>query len=269
MNSSTAYSNHEKLRDFWNAKAEAGKWAGTRDLVAKEIEIEAIAKYVKEGMRVLDVGCGNGVTAIELARRFPIRITGTDISQEKVLESQKMAEGVEICGEIDFAPLDILHVEKVEETFDMIYTERVIITLLEWETQRRAISNIFKFLKPGGIFVMCENSHEGWEEINRYREMLQIASYSPPSDNRYLRDTDIRSVQTGGIELEAIDYYSSTYYLLSRVVNAYLSKVENKEPTYDAEINQIAKKIPSIGNMGQGRIWVWKKLNQKIADYKK
>lgn len=254
------YTNKENIRDFWNSRAGLGKWAGTQDLVAKEIEIEAIAKYVKDGMTVLEAGCGNGVTAIELAKRHAISIKGTDFAEEMVAEAKKMAEGHKLKGTLNFETLDILNLQEIKETFDMIYTERVIINLMEWEIQKKAITNIFKMLKPGGIFVMCENSHEGWEEINRFREMLQVSPYQHPWHNRYFRDSEIESIQVPGVRLENIDYYSSTYYLLSRVVNAYLSKLENKDPSYEAPINQIAKQIPSVGKMGQGRIWIWKKI---------
>jgi cyclopropane fatty-acyl-phospholipid synthase-like methyltransferase len=49
---------------FWNSRAGLGQWAGSRDVIAKQLEVEAIATYVRDGMRVLEVGCGNGITAI-------------------------------------------------------------------------------------------------------------------------------------------------------------------------------------------------------------
>ena len=59
----------ESIRGHWNSRAGLGLWAGTKDLIAKSLEIEAIASYVCDGMKVLDAGCGNGVTAIELTHR--------------------------------------------------------------------------------------------------------------------------------------------------------------------------------------------------------
>ena len=50
---------------FWNGRAELGQLAGTRDVIAKQIEVDAISTYVRDGMRILEVGCGNGITAIE------------------------------------------------------------------------------------------------------------------------------------------------------------------------------------------------------------
>ena len=42
--------------DFWNSRAGLGQWAGTRDVTAKQMEIEILAGCVRDGMRVLEVG---------------------------------------------------------------------------------------------------------------------------------------------------------------------------------------------------------------------
>ena len=58
-------------------------------------------------------------------------------------------------------------------------------------------------------------------------------------------------------------YHSSTYYFLSRVVNAWLAAKEGKEPDYNSPVNELALHLPAIGDMGQGRTWVWKRVAAK------
>lgn len=253
------YKNKECIREFWNSRAGLGKWAGTQDIIAKEIEVEALAKYVKEGMSVLEAGCGNGVTAIELARRFSIEITGTDFAEDMVHQAQKMLNASSLKGKVKFSVLDILNLDYMENQYDLIYTERVIINLMEWEIQKKAICNIFKLLKPGGAYLMCENSQNGLDEINRLREAVGLDKYSSPWHNRYLREEEIVNMREDNIVLESIDCYSSTYYFLSRVVNAALAHSQGRQPDYEAPINHLSKKLPSIGECSQGKIWVWRK----------
>jgi len=253
------YLNKESIREFWNSRAGLGKWAGTQDIIAKEIEMNAISKYIRNGMSILEAGCGNGVSAIQFARTFDIDITGTDFAESMVAEAREMAANQVLLGKLRFETMDILNLKDISNHFDLVYTERVIINLMEWETQRVAIENIFSLLKPGGIFAMCENSYEGLAEINRLRVSVDLEPYEAPWHNRYLRDEEINGINVPGIKLETIDYYSSTYYFLSRVINASIAKNEDKIPKYDAFVNQLALKLPSIGELGQGRIWVWRK----------
>lgn len=255
------YSNKESIRDFWNSRAGLGKWAGTEDIIAKEIEMAAIGKYIQDGMSVLEAGCGNGVSAIQFARTFNIDITGTDFAESMIVEARSLAKNTELRGKLQFEPMDILNLIEIPKQFDMIYTERVVINLMEWDVQKKAIENIFSLLKPNGIFVMCENSHEGLEEINELRVAVGLDPYLAPWHNRYLRDNEINSINVDGVKLESIDYYSSTYYFLSRIVNAAIAKNEEVSPRYDAFVNQLALKLPAIGRLGQGRIWVWRKCS--------
>ena len=50
----------QDIRTFWNTRAGLGQWAGTRDVIAKQLEIEVISAHVHDGMHILDVGCGTG-----------------------------------------------------------------------------------------------------------------------------------------------------------------------------------------------------------------
>src|SRR5689334_8348475 len=92
---------------FWNSRAGLGEAAGSRDVIAKRLEIEAIAAYVRDGMRVLDAGCGNGLTAIELARRYDIEIVGVDFASAMISAAEGMLEGQRLKGSVSFGLGDV------------------------------------------------------------------------------------------------------------------------------------------------------------------
>ena len=253
------------IADFWDNRASLEEQAGTRDLIAKQLEMEAIAKYVKDGMRILDAGCGNGLTALELARRYDVEVHGIDSSEKMVKAAISLAGTFQssICGSVLFRYGDVLNLQGIPGYFDLVYTERTLINLPDQESREKAMKGLCDLLKPDGLYVMCENSQDGVDGLNRLRVPLDLPAIVPPWHNHYLDQADIdalyRVVQDTMV-FEAADDYSSTYYFLSRIVNAALAAEEGREPDYDSPINRLALKLPSMGDLGQGRIWLWRRV---------
>ncbi|HEX2385473.1 MAG TPA: methyltransferase domain-containing protein [Candidatus Binatia bacterium] len=245
---------------FWNSRAGLGEAAGSRDIIAKQLEIEAIASYVRDGMRVLDAGCGNGLTAIELARRYDIEVIGVDFASAMIAAAEGMLEGQRLKGSVSFGLGDVRSLGQFRG-FDLIYTERVLINLTDWQAQKDAIAAIGDALGERGLYIMCENSQDGLDHMNGLRECVGLSRITPPWHNRYLRDAEIEQAKFPALSLEGIDYFSSTYYFLSRVVTAWQAAQNGREPDYDDPINQLALQLPRFGRFGQGRIWLWRKTS--------
>jgi len=249
----------DDIKTFWRSRAGLERSAGTRDLIAKELETRAISRYITDGMRILDAGCGNGVTAVELAKRYDVHIKAFDFAEEMVEAGRKLAEKTDLKGSVTFEIGDVRDMPGFDLRFDMVYTERVLINLPDWSAQASVISAITRLLVDGGAYVMCENSQEGLEGINRLRAGVGLSEISAPWHNRYLRDAEIEQCRIPHARLEKVEYFTSTYHFLSRVVNAWLAQRQGKEPSYDAPVNRLALQLPPIGELGQTRIWVWRK----------
>ena len=252
--------NSNDVLAFWNSRAGLGQWAGTRDIIAKQIEIEVLAALPRDGMRVLEVGCGNGITALEIARRHRVSITAIDFAEEMITAAKGLADGQDLKGSVEFRVGDVRQIESFQHKFDLIYTERVLINLPDWPAQRQALADITALLSPGGVYAMCENSQDGLDATNVLRARVGLPAVVPPWHNRYLRDAELAVADLPGIKLEQVQHYSSTYYFLSRVVNAALAAREGREPDYDDPINQLALHLPPMGEIGQGRLWLWRKM---------
>ena len=48
----------DPVLEHWNQRAVLAKRAGSDDLIAKELEIRAISRHIKDGMVVAEFGCG-------------------------------------------------------------------------------------------------------------------------------------------------------------------------------------------------------------------
>src|SRR5262245_52274052 len=159
---------------FWNSRAGLGQWAGTRDIIAKQIEMEVLAALVRDGMHVLEVGCGNGITALEIARRHRVKITAIDFAEEMITASKGLAQGHDLKGSVEFRVGDVRNIETFQHPFDLIYTERVLINLPDWPAQLQALIDITGLLAPGGVYAMCENSQDGLDAINILRSRVGL-----------------------------------------------------------------------------------------------
>ena len=245
--------------DFWNSRARLGYCAGTNDFVLKAMEVHVIESYIKDNMNILDFGCGNCITAINLASSHNVCIHCVDFSPAMIAEGKKAAQEAGVENRLSFEVGDISILTQFNNAFDCIYTERVIINFKTWEEQSHAIEKLISTLRPGGQYIMCESSMTGLEEINRLRSSVQLDPINPPWHNLYLYDEKVAALEISGASLIAVNPFSSTYYFLSRIVNAALAKDMGTEPSYDSPINKLAAKLPAIGESAQVKIWLWQK----------
>ncbi len=251
----------EVRKTFWDSRAGMGLEAGTKDILLKQLEMDAIASYVSDDMDVLDVGCGNGMTAVELASRHNIRITGIDYSAPMITAASELSASEYLGGStIRFLQGDMERLPVTLGKYDLIYTERSLINLDDWTGQAAAITNIGNLLRDGGLFVMCECSRDGLDKINIFRRSSGLPAIKPPWHDCYLHDRMIAELHIPWLELKLVNDFSSTYYLLSRVVNAYFAAQEGKEPDSQSPINKLAMVLPPMGDMRQTKIWVWRKI---------
>lgn len=253
----------DKIKAYWNERAKLGTTAGTNDIISKQLELEAISQFFRDGLRVLEFGCGNGQTALYLAQQFAIDILGLDYAPAMVEAARaNIASSGELRGTVRFDVGDLTTPPQFQQPFDLVYTERALINLEDWERQKEAIAAIGALLRPGGHYVMCENSQDGLDRINELRARTGLPEIQRPWHNVYFRDTLLNDFAAGGLKLERTVPFSATYYFLSRVVNASLAAQEGTAPRYDSPVNRLALALPPIGETAQVKIWLWRKTTE-------
>lgn len=104
-------------------------------------------------LKVLDVGCGSGAIAIELAQLAPEgQVTGIDISGA-VLESAKVQAESRGIYNVDFVKGDACKLPFEDATFDVVCTHQAVAHFLD---HVRAIKEMKRVTRKGGIICMRE-----------------------------------------------------------------------------------------------------------------
>ena len=102
---------------------------------------------IKTGMRIVDYGCGTGITAHYLSREFGADVVGIDVSQKLVDEGRGLFNGLNLIaspnGEI---PLE-------QGSVDAVFTE---CTLSVIGDIREPLGRFYSVLKDGGRLVISD-----------------------------------------------------------------------------------------------------------------
>mgnify|MGYP001759628018 FL=1 len=110
---------------------------------------------LKPGMRVLDVGCGVGGPAREIARFTGATIVGVNNNAYQVDRATKLTAKAELSDQVSFVKGDFMKlVEQFgENSFDAVYAIEATCHAPTWEG---VYGQIQRVLKPGGVFGLYE-----------------------------------------------------------------------------------------------------------------
>lgn len=247
---------------FWNDRVKEFKddpVVSMKDVFSMDLEVAEIIKYLEDGQDILNIGCGNGFKDIEYAKVKKVTVKGIDYAEEMIKTANKSKEKASgLMGTVAFEMGDVLELNK-PKTYDVVITNRCLINLENHKKQYEAINNICKLVKDGGLFLMMECTDKGLDNINRARaeyglEILPI----PPWNNCYMVEDDLVAFFKERFRSVEINCFNSTYYLVSRTLNALLTP-EGEEIDYYSKLNEYAKQLPVMGDYSPCKLFVLRK----------
>ncbi|KJA25493.1 hypothetical protein HYPSUDRAFT_37472 [Hypholoma sublateritium FD-334 SS-4] len=110
---------------------------------------------LRPGMRVLDVGCGVGGPAREIAQFTDCEIVGLNNNDFQIQRARKYTKKAGLEGQVTFVKGDFMKLSEQfgENSFDAVYAIEATVHAPSWEG---VYGEIFKVLKPGGVFGVYE-----------------------------------------------------------------------------------------------------------------
>jgi ubiquinone/menaquinone biosynthesis C-methylase UbiE len=159
----------------------------------RQLRLRAITlAHVQLGEQALDVGCGTGTLALEVARRVGRtgRVVGIDPSAEQITRATtKAARRYGPHASIEFQIGVIEHLPFPDQTFDVVIST-LMMHHLPAGLKRQGLTEILRVLKPGGRLVMADFTrkqdrqgraarfHAGGSNVHELAALVKDAGFS-------------------------------------------------------------------------------------------
>ena len=247
------------IQEYWNNRAKGASMNGdspqatTDDIYLRNLEAtvldNAIKSIKKNKIKVLDIGCGDGLTTCRLSQNDKIQsITGIDYSEEMIeIAIRRKAELK--TSNLNFQVGNVLElVTNVEEKFDLIITNRCLINLESWEDQKKAIEQIYDILELGGSYFATENFLDGQNNMNSLRKSIGLSEIPVRWHNLFYDESQYIEYCSSLFKEIIVENFASSYYYITRGVYSKLCNVTGEIIDYNNKLHEIAIDFPSFGN---------------------
>ncbi|KAE8354883.1 S-adenosyl-L-methionine-dependent methyltransferase [Aspergillus coremiiformis] len=108
---------------------------------------------IRQGMQVLDVGCGVGGPAREIARFTGCQVVGVNNNGYQIARATRHTQKAGLEEQVSFFKGDFMYLDFPENTFDAVY---VLEATCHAPSLQKVYEQIFRVLKPGGRFGVYE-----------------------------------------------------------------------------------------------------------------
>lgn len=260
-----------KIKNYWEERASLNQNAvtgTTNDVYLRELEIKTFCDTLKDlginkNSKILDVGCGDGYTTLNVAKLFPeSTFDGVDYSENMIVNAKanvKNSNGTILNVRFKVADATKIQNSYPDEAFDFVLSDRCLINLETSQAQYEAIRQISKILKPGGYYLAIENFNEGQSNLNEARAKMGLSEIPVRWHNYFFNENEF--VKNVGSWFTSIDFveFSSAYYYATRVIYSSICKLQGVEPDYMHDIHKVSVDLPVIGKFSPIRLVIAKK----------
>jgi ubiquinone/menaquinone biosynthesis C-methylase UbiE len=139
-------------------------------------EFEFLKPYIKEGDRILDIGCGNGRLFKYLSTNYQLPTTnyvGVDQSEELIKiathSSLKLRRARKNNPDADFRVADIFNLPFKDGEFDAVAGIAFLHHIPSQELRAKCLKEIYRVLAPGGILFLTNWNLFQMKLIKKYK----------------------------------------------------------------------------------------------------
>ncbi len=189
---------------------------------AGQHHVERMASMIDldSNSKVLEVGCGNGVTAIWLAQTFDCQVVGIDPSQTNIKKAQELASQAEITNKVTFVCGTIQEGVFQDSEFTHVWSNAAICHIPEKE-RKRTFMEISKILGSEGRLIFDDAISPTGNVDDHAREWVYERLHY---DKLYTPDEYVDLLESSGFNVEKVDdltqHQKKSYEVLSERAQA-------------------------------------------------
>ena len=228
----------KKIKDYWNKRSKDKLLAGSNTVMPDLLETNFLISFIKKNKKILDIGCGNGIFLDRLSQKIKYKSAlGIDYSDGMILEAKKRN-----LKRTKFELIDMTNkkqIKSINQKFDYIISKRSLINLNSFAEQTKVLESFSDLLNKNGRILCCENSLTALKNINYARKKINLKKIVAPWHNKYIDNAKLIKFKFKKIRLVKLHEFSSSFYFISRILNAFNSKVQNTKK-FDKKLNKLS-----------------------------
>jgi len=166
----------EIIQSYWQSRARDFAVLRSQELHSEKYEQwkkEILAQLpAKQGLKILDVGCGAGFFSIILSQSS-MDMIGIDLTPEMIAEAKALAKSEKAAAQ--FLVMDAEQLEFPDNTFDAVIARNVTWNLPH---PAKAYAEWVRVLKPGGILLnsdaeYAKHHHDALPKVNAHSAVTE------------------------------------------------------------------------------------------------
>ncbi|EKG20191.1 Methyltransferase type 11 [Macrophomina phaseolina MS6] len=172
-----------------------------KQALARHEHYLAHVMQLKDNMEVLDVGCGVGGPAREICKFSGANITGLNNNDYQIDRATWYAQKEGLSNKLKFVKGDFMQMSFPDNSFDAVYAIEATVHAPSLEG---IYSEIFRVLKPGGVFGVYEwLMTDKYDNDNpRHREIRLGIELGDGISNMEKIEVALEAMKKAGFELE-------------------------------------------------------------------
>lgn len=157
---------------------------------------------IAPGSLVLDVGCGTGYTACEIAREHGSRVTGIDISETMISKAKQRARRESLEDKVEFRVADVFSLPFEDDSYDVALFESVLTPILG--SKLDVLMEVVRVVAPGGMiganesFILESAPEEFWRLAEKHPATHDM--FSPERLRALFEEVGLQVVEVSSVK---------------------------------------------------------------------